>query len=310
MPDLSTAPLLERLYEHGKRLPVSFEVFPPKTAEGRANLRTSVGHLADADPAFVSVTSSPDGSSEDRTIGVATEIQDQIGCPATVHLTAYGYTAEQIDRVADRLWQAGVRHILALRGDRPDNAASVPRAYPHAAELVRALKRRHGFEISVAAYPEGHPEATSLDDDIDHLKMKLDAGADRAICQFTLDPADYGRFLERCAKHGITTPVIPGVMSLTLWPRVRRFALRTGTRVPAWLDTIFSGTEGEPEVQRMTAMTVTAEHVRQFVAYGAPGLHFYTLNHWVLPLTAAHLAGRRIGDAPEQRQAQPARTTG
>lgn len=310
MPQLSTEPFLERLYDQGKRLPVSFEVFPPKTAEGRDNLRASVAHLADAHPDFISVTSSPAGTGDDRTLGVATDIQDRTGCPAAVHLTAYGHTAGQIDALADRLWHAGIRHIVALRGDRPENTESVPKAYDHAVDLVRALKRRHSFEISVAAYPEGHPEARSLDDDIDNLKMKLDAGADRAICQFTLEPGDYGRFLERCAKHGIKSPVIPGLMPLTLWPRVRRFALRAGTTVPAWLDTIFSGTEDEPDVQRMTAMTVAAEHVRRLVAYGAPGLHVYTLNHWVLPLTAAHLAGHPIGDAAEQRAAQPAHSTG
>ncbi len=300
MAALSTDPFLAALYAQGKQLPVSFEVYPPKHPEGRASLRDSVGRLAEAEPRFFSVTCSPDGTSQHRTMNVAAEIGELTGCPAAVHLTAFGSTAAQIDDVADRLWHAGIRHIVALRGDRPADAESVPRAYAHAADLVRALKQRHSFEISVAAYPEGHPEAESLDADIEHLKAKLDAGADRAICQFTLEPAHYGRFRERCAKHGITTPIVPGIMTLTLWPRVRRFALRAGTTVPAWLDEIFDGTEGEPEVQRMTAMTVMAEQVRRLVAYGAPALHFYTLNHWVLPLTAAHLAGRHIGNALEQ----------
>lgn len=301
MASLSTEPFLESLYAQGRKLPLSFEVYPPKTVEARETLRDTVARLADADPAFFSVTFSPDGSSRDRTIEVASEIHALTGRPVAAHLTAFGSTQPEIDATADRLWEAGIQRIVALRGDRPSDADAVPQAYPYAQGLVAALKRRHRFEISVAAYPEAHPESRSLEDDIEHLKAKIDAGADRAICQFTLEPAYYGRFREACEKHGITVPIVPGIIPLTLWRRVRRFALRAGTTVPAWLDEVFDGTEGEPEVLRMTAMTVMAEQLRRLVAYGAPALHFYTLNHWVLPLTAAHLTGRHIGDVLQKQ---------
>lgn len=295
---LSKEPFLETLFSEGRSKPISFEVFPPKTPSARETLRDSVARLADARPAFFSVTYSPDGSSRERTLEVAAEIKQMTGIPVAAHLTAWGSTKAQIEETADRLWEAGIYRIVALRGDRPDDHENraIPRAYPHAAELVAALKARHDFDISVAAYPEKHPEAESLDADIDHLKEKLDAGASRAVCQFVLDPADYGAFLDRCAARGIDKPVVPGVMVLTHWPRARRFARQVGAKVPAWLDDLFDGLEGEPEAVRLTAMTVVQEQVRRLVAHGAPALHFYTMNHWAIPLTAAHLLGRHIGD--------------
>jgi len=299
MASLTSEPVLPEMFELGAKLPISFEVFPPKGEEGRASLRYAATRLADADPRFISVTSSPDGSSRERTLSVARDLAACTESPAAVHLTASGHTRDQVAELADRLWADGIRSIVALRGDRPADAEArgIPQAYPHADGLTAALKARHDFDISVAAYPETHPEAESAEADIGYLKRKLDAGADRAICQFVFDAELYARFRERAERHGIDKPLVPGVIVPANWRRVRRFAVKAGASIPPWVDELFDGVEEEPEVAQLMSMTFVQNHVRRLIAYGAPAVHIYTLNRWQIPLTTAHLMGRHVGDS-------------
>jgi len=290
-----TDALLRHLFEDASELPISFEVFPPRSAEGRACLEVAVENLADAATGGFSVTMGAGGSNRSGTHETAVDIARISGRPVTAHLTALGLSREQVLKTADDLWSDGIKRILALRGDRPRGLQGpLPQSFPHASELVRALRQRHDFDIAVAAYPEKHPQAETLASDIDHLKEKLDAGASRAICQFVLNPEIYGRFLEACDRHGISAPIVPGVMLLENWQRVWNFALSVGASVPEWLKQLLAEQEKDAEVGRLIAMATTTEQVRRLIAYGAPALHIYTLNHWEMPLALAQLLGHRF----------------
>lgn len=279
--------LLRRLYEARGSLPLSFEVFPPKEETGHAALQETIDRLAHMAGNGFSVTMGRGGATRGLTIETATGIAARTGSPVMAHLVSLGMTRDTVLETADELWQAGIRHILALRGDRPDEAVHVPPGFAHASELVAALRTRHDFEIAVAAHPETHPEAESAEADIDHLKRKLDAGAGAAYCQFVLDPAAYGRFVEACAHRGIDVPIIPGLMPMERWPRVKRFARMNGTAVPDWLDRLFAEAEATPELEPYLAAAITVEHARLLVAYGAPSLHVYTMNRWPMPMALA-----------------------
>ena len=190
------------------------------------------------------------------------------------------------------VWNAGISKVLALRGDDPaPNTRQTRSDFQYASDLVRALADRHRFEISVAAYPEKHPEADNLDVDIDHLEEKLDAGATRAYCQFVLDPSAYGRFLDKCAARGIKVDIIPGIMPLDGWSRLVGFAEKTNTRVPEWLSQLFASGEETPELMPLLATAATLEQARRLIAYGAPELHVYTMNRWPISLALARLLG-------------------
>lgn len=289
-----TDALLQRLFEAGGTVPLSFEVFPPRTEERRLALQETVDRLAPvADDGF-SVTMGAGGTTRTGTHDTAVEVARLSGRAVTAHVTALGLTETQVLDVAEGLWAAGITRILALRGDRPRAAAGpMPPGFDHAADLVAALTARHPFEISVAAYPEKHPEADTLSEDIDHLREKLDAGASRAYCQFVLDPAAYGRFLDACAPHGIDAPIIPGLMPLDGWTRLRSFALANGARIPDWLERLFAQGEESPELMPYLAATATMEQARRLIAYGAPALHVYCMNRWPLPLALAQMLGHR-----------------
>ncbi|MDA7428607.1 methylenetetrahydrofolate reductase [Primorskyibacter aestuariivivens] len=283
--------LLRTLYEAQERLPLSFEVFPPKNATGRAALEQTVDHLAPLAQHGFSVTMARGGATRDGTVETVTDIAARTGRPVMAHLVSLGLTRDEALQTADQLWRRGIRHILALRGDRPDGA--FPPGFAYASELVAALRAQHDFEIAVAAHPETHPEADSPEQDIDHLKRKLDAGAETVYCQFALDPAAYGRFVEACAKRGINVPIIPGLMPLEGWSRVRRFALMNGAVVPDWLDHMFARAAANPEIEPYLAAAITVEHARHLVAYGAPAIHVYTMNRWPLPMALASFVGQR-----------------
>ena len=288
--------LLKALFEAGPQVPLGFEMFPPRSETGREALADTVERLAGAATAGFSVTMGAGGSTRAGTHDTALMIRDVTGRPVTAHLTALGLSRDEVLEIAERFWDAGIRRILALRGDRPRQVAGpLPPGFAHASELVAALKARHDFEITVAAYPEKHPEAGSLDADIEHLKEKLDAGASAAICQFALNPEAYGRFLDACGRHGIEAPVIPGLMPLENWERVRSFAVSNGASVPDWLDRLFAGVAETPELSRPVATAATLEQARRLLAYGAPSLHVYALNRWELPLALARLLGHRPG---------------
>jgi len=290
--------LLRALHETHGHVPLSFEVFPPKGPDGQAALNDTADRLAPIASHGFSVTMSRGGVTRARTVDTATAIAARTGRPVMAHLVSLGLSRDEALETADTLWQRGVRRILALRGDRPEGGpGALPPGFAHASGLVASLRARHDFEIAVAAHPETHPEAATPEADIDHLRQKLDAGATAAYCQFVLDPAAYGRFVEACARRGIDAPLIPGLMPLETWPRLKRFARMNGTRVPGWLDRLFARAEATPEIAPYLAAAATVEQARRLIAYGAPELHIYTMNRW--PLASA-LAGL-LGHPPETR---------
>jgi methylenetetrahydrofolate reductase (NADPH) len=211
------------------------------------------------------------------------------------HLTCVGATREEVDAVAAAYHEAGVRHIVALRGDMPGGVPYAPHhgGYGFAADLVAGLKRVADFEITVAAYPETHPAASSPEADLDNLKRKLDAGATRAITQYFFEPETYLRFLDRCLAAGITAPIVPGIMPVSNFAQAVKFSAMCGASVPAWLGHLFEGLDEDPETRRMVAAVVAAEQVRLLQANGIDEFHFYTLNRPDLVYAIAHILGVR-----------------
>ncbi len=278
----------EALVESKQGFPISFEMFPPGTEKARSILAETVDRLGVLATGGFSVTMGAGGSSKKGTLETALEIADRTGRPVKAHLIALGHSREGALEESDRFWDAGLTRLLALRGDPPKSGESRRNnGYRYASELVAALRARHEFDISVAAYPEKHPEAGSLEEDIDHLKRKLDAGASKAICQFVLDPEAYARFLDACASRGVTAPLIPGLIPLENWTRVRTFAEANGTVIPEALDRLFADLEHTGDARHAAAKDLLFEHARQLVSYGAPALHIYALNKWKLPLALA-----------------------
>lgn len=275
---------------------VSFEFFPPKTEKMEETLWESVTRLAPLGPAFVSVTYGAGGSTRERTHATVVRILNETGLTPAAHLTCVGASRDEVLDVADRYWQAGIRHIVALRGDPPEGQGTYvphPDGFAYAADLVAGLKGRHDFEISVAAYPEIHPQAKSPEADLDNLKRKIDAGATRAITQFFFDPDCYFRFMDRVAAAGITVPVVPGILPVTNFAQVARFSAMCGAGVPAWLRGLFEGLDEDPETRRLVAATVAAEQCRALYAGGAREFHFYTLNRADLAYAICHILGLR-----------------
>ena len=294
---------------HGEAPPkLSFEFFPPKTEALEAQLWECVRRLEPLAPRFVSVTYGAGGSTQERTHAIVARIASETTLNAAAHLTCVGASRGEIDDVARRYWDAGVRHIVALRGDVPGGGdyKAHPDGYRYAADLVAGLKRVADFEISVAAYPEAHPTAASAATDIDHLKRKLDAGATRAITNFFFDNETYLRFLDRCLAAGITAPIVPGIMPVANFTQVARFSAMSGINVPEWLARMFDGLAKDAETRRMVATVVAAEQVRLLQANGIDEFHFYTLNRSDLFYSIAHLLGVRPVSAPEQAAVEAA----
>lgn len=266
---------------------VSFEFFPPKTAEAEQSLWAAVQKLAPLQPKFVSVTYGAGGTTRERTHATVRRLREETSLEPAAHLTCVGADQAEIDAVARDYWRAGIRHIVALRGDPPAGAAQYqphPGGYAYAVDLVAGLRRIADFEISVAAYPEGHPEASSLDADIDNLKRKIDAGATRAISQYFFEVDIFEAFLERCAKAGITVPVVPGILPVTNFGQVVKFSAACGTKVPAWLAEMFEGLDQDPDTRRLVAASVATRQVERLRALGLRDFHFYTLNRADLTL--------------------------
>jgi methylenetetrahydrofolate reductase (NADPH) len=276
---------------------VSFEFFPPKTAEMERSLWEAVTKLAPLGPEFVSVTYGAGGTTRARTHATVRRIRQETALAPAAHLTCVGASRAEIDQVARDYWDAGIRHIVALRGDAPAGADSYrphPDGYGYAAELVRGLKAVADFEISVAAYPETHPEARSAEADLDNLKRKIDEGASRAITQYFFDVADYARFLERARRAGITVPIVPGLLPVTNFAQVVKFSGACGTSVPRWLADMFDGLDQDPETRRLVACTIAAEQAGALRALGCDQFHFYTLNRADLTVAIC----RRLGLKP------------
>ncbi|MGI4956840.1 MAG: methylenetetrahydrofolate reductase [NAD(P)H] [Janthinobacterium lividum] len=287
---------------------LSFEFFPPRTDALEQQLWTCIRRLETLRPSFVSVTYGAGGSTQARTHDTVARLVKETDLTPAAHLTCVDASRGEVDDVARRYWDCGVRHIVALRGDpsvKGGRFESHRDGYASAAELVAGLKRVADFEISVAAYPEMHPEATSSQADLDNLKRKLDAGANRAITQLFFEGETYLRFLDRCLAVGITAPVVPGIMPVSNFGPAKRFAESCGARVPDWLEAMFAGTEGDVETRRMIGVAIAAEQVRLLQANGVDEFHFYTLNRPDLTYAIAHILGVRPVPA-EQASVMPA----
>ncbi len=276
---------------------VSFEFFPPHSPEMAAILWTSIERLAELEPRFVSVTYGADGSTRKRTHAAVARIISDTGLTAAPHLTCIDASRGEIDDIARAYWDMGVRHLVALRGDLPDDY--VPRAdgYTYASDLVAGLRRIGDFDISVAAYPEVHPDASSPSSDLENLKRKLDSGASRGITQFFFDVEVFLRFRDLAAIAGIESTLVPGILPITRFPQLQRFAARCGANVPKWLHDRFAGLEDDAETRQMIAASVAIEQVRALQSEGVDEFHFYTLNRSELTFAICHALGVRAHQA-------------
>jgi methylenetetrahydrofolate reductase (NADPH) len=285
---------------------VSFEFFPPKTDEMEAKLWQTIKRLEWLTPRFVSVTYGAGGSTRERTHATVTRIRRETRLEPAAHLTCVGASRAEIDAVAERYWAAGIRHIVALRGDPPAGCAGYvphPEGYAYAADLVAGLRRAGDFEISVAAFPECHPEAGDAGTDLDNLKRKIDAGANRAITQFFFDVDVYVGFVDRARAAGIAVPIVPGILPVTNFAQVKKFAAQCGAAVPSWMAAQFEGLDDDPETRRLVAASIAAEQCRLLQAYGVREFHFYTLNRADLTVAICHMIGvrgRPPAEAPQK----------
>ena len=275
---------------------VSFEFFPPNSEKMEATLWQSVERLKGLAPRFVSVTYGADGSTRERTHAAVARIVRETDLTAAPHLTCVDASRGEIDDIAREYWDMGVRHLVALRGDPPkgaDGYAPHPDGYAYAADLVEGLRKVAEFDISVAAYPEVHPEAPNPLFDLDNLKRKLDAGASRAITQFFFDVDVFLRFRDLAAAAGIDSPIVPGILPITKFPQLQRFAEMCGATVPEWLQHRFDGLDDDAETRRLIAASVAIEQVQRLRAEGISEFHFYTLNRSELTFAICHALGVR-----------------
>ncbi len=283
-----------------ERPSVSFEFFPPSTEAMEATLWSSIQRLADLDPAFVSVTYGADGSTRERTHAAVQRIISDTNLTPAPHLTCIGASRGEIDDIAREYWDMGVRHLVALRGDAPKGSgAYVPHAdgYAYAGDLVEGLTKIADFDISVAAYPEMHPEAPNPEFDLENLKRKLEAGASRAITQFFFDTDVFLRFRDRCGAAGIESSIVPGILPITRFPQLERFADMCGASVPDWLRNRFEGLDDDEATRQMIAASVAIEQVRALQKEGINEFHFYTLNRSELTYAICHALGVRSKQA-------------
>jgi methylenetetrahydrofolate reductase (NADPH) len=275
---------------------VSFEFFPPKTEKMEQTLWESVKTLEPLAPRFVSVTYGAGGSTRERTHATVARIVRETSIPAAAHLTCVNATRDEVDAIARSYWEVGVRHIVAIRGDPPEPGAKFapfPNGYANAAELVAGLKKVAPFEISVAAFPECHPDSPSVAADLDNLKRKVDAGANRATTQFFFDPQCFFRYLDQVAAAGIDIEILPGIMPVTNFAAINRMAAMNGTSVPDWVGRLFEGLDDLPAARQLVAATIAAELCAQLYAGGVRHFHFYTLNRAELSYAICHLLGVR-----------------
>lgn len=274
----------------------SFEFFPPKTEKMAETLWQSIQTLAPLNPRFVSVTYGAGGSTRERTHSTVQRIIQETGLTPAAHLTCVGASREEIDAIARDYWEMGVRHIVALRGDPPEAGARFephPQGYESAADLVAGLKRIAPFDISIACYPEIHPDSGSRKADLENLKRKVDAGADRAISQFFFSADAFVRFVDEAADAGIDVEIVPGILPVSNVATTRRFAATCGASIPQWLDQLFEGLDDLPAARQLIAATVAAELCGQLYAGGVRNFHFYTLNRAELSYAICHLLGVR-----------------
>ncbi len=285
---------------------VSFEFFPPSTPDLETSLWESVERLATFDPRFVSVTYGACGSTRSRTHAIVKKLLDETDVRPAAHLTCAGADRAQIDDIVRAYWETGVRHIVALRGDPPGGPGEIftphPGGYAYTSQLVGAIKKIAPFHVCVGAYPEKHPEAPSLDADIDALQTKVDAGADCAITQFFFDNDVYFRFCDKVRERGIDIPIVPGILPVQNFKQTMKFAQRCGTHVPEKILRRFDGLEHDPQTRALVASAVCAEQVADLADRGVQAFHFYTMNRANLVYAICHLLGLRpqvLADAAE-----------
>ncbi len=276
-------------------LRVSFEFFPPKTEKMESRLWETVERLAPFRPAFVSVTYGAGGSTRDRTHATVERIRRETPLEPAAHLTCVGASRDEVDAVARHYWEAGIRHVVALRGDVPDGGRFLPhpQGYQRAAELVAGLKRVADFELSVACHPEVHPDALTLEADLENLKAKVDAGASRAVSQFFFDVEAYLRFRDKASAAGVNVPLVPGILPITNFARTREFAEACGAKIPHAIARLFEDLDDEPETRQLVAASVAAEQCRRLQAEGVTEFHFYTLNRAELTAAICRLLGMK-----------------
>jgi methylenetetrahydrofolate reductase (NADPH) len=279
---------------------VSFEFFPPSDEAMAQQLWQSLQRLAPLRPSFVSVTYGADGSTRERTHEFVQRVLKETDLRVAPHLTCVGASCAEVLGVAQTYWDLGVRHLVALRGDAPAANLSVdgryrphPEGFAYASDLVGGLRDVGDFEISVAAYPEGHPESGGVDADLENLKRKVDAGAGRAITQFFFETDYFLRYRDRCAAAGIKASIVPGILPITRFPQLLRFAARCGASVPDWLRSRFDGLDDDPDTRRMIAANVAIEQVQRLRQHGVEEFHFYTLNRAELAYAICHALGLR-----------------
>jgi methylenetetrahydrofolate reductase (NADPH) len=297
---MSTEKLRDGIHENLIRLSrpvaVSFEFFPPKDEVMEKTLWASIERLAPLKPRFVSVTYGADGSTRTRTHHIVTRVMKETNLIAAPHLTCIGASRDEVLDIARSYWRDGIRHIVALRGDPPQGTTKYQphaRGFAYASDLVAGLKSVADFEISVAAYPETHPEAKSAESDLYNLKAKLEAGANRAITQSFFDMDCFLRFRDQCAHAGIVAPIVPGLLPIISLPQLMRFAQRTAMSVPDWLRHRLEGLDNDPDTRRMIAASIAIEQVQQLAREGVEEFHFYTLNRAELTYAICHALGVR-----------------
>ncbi|MDF7421221.1 methylenetetrahydrofolate reductase [Proteus mirabilis] len=282
--------LNQNLAELDDQIQVSFEFFPPRTQEMENTLWQSLARLNTLKPSFVSVTYGANSGERDRTHAIIKDIKERTGLEAAPHLTCIDACREELQHIAQDYWQSGIRHIVALRGDLPDNSQK-PDMY--AVDLVRLLKDVGDFDISVAAYPEVHPEAKSAQADLINLKKKVDAGANRAITQFFFDVESYLRFRDRCVSTGIDVEIVPGILPVTNFKQLKRFAGLTNVKIPGWMHKMFDGLDNDPETRALVGASIAIDMVKILSREGVKDFHFYTLNRSELTYAICHTLGVR-----------------
>ncbi|MBI6547982.1 methylenetetrahydrofolate reductase [Xenorhabdus lircayensis] len=282
--------LNQNLAELEGQIRVSFEFFPPSTAEMEQTLWKSIDRLSRLKPKFVSVTYGANSGERNRTHSIIKGIKEKTGLDAAPHLTCIDASREELRNIAHDYWQNGIRHIVALRGDLPGNCCKTEM---YGADLVELLKKEADFDISVAAYPEVHPEAKSAQADLINLKRKIDAGANRAITQFFFDVESYLRFRDRCVSTGIEVEIVPGILPVSNFRQLQRFATMTNVRIPSWMTRMFEGLDDDPESRNLVGASIAMDMVKILSREGVKDFHFYTLNRAELSYAICHTLGVR-----------------
>jgi methylenetetrahydrofolate reductase (NADPH) len=280
-----------------KQTPISFEFFPPKSPEADAALWNTIRRIEPLDPAFVSVTYGAGGTTRERTLDTVTRLVRETSLKPAAHFTCVGASKQDIDETLEAFIAAGVRHIVALRGDPQGGIGTRyephPDGYAQTADLVAAIRAKGDIEVSVSAYPEKHPESANFESDLDALKAKIDAGATRAITQFFFDNDVYFRYLDKVRARGITIPIVPGILPVENFAQTAQFTAKAGASIPAWFAQRFDGLEQDRETRRLVAAAVAAEQVFDLLDRGVSDFHFYTMNRADLAYAIAHLLGLR-----------------